>query len=165
LRGQKTLFGSPLDPRAVLNEENRAVLTYFAFETARYLQIGIGRRLDEIEERLEQVGLREIRSEDAKAVREIVSLFSRYKLFRILRSLSRIASEDREFTKNSLIRAARVGQSFRREGLDRLIDILSSSGFLIESGKRGRGTVFRVTAEGRRFLQMYLPKAPSPLIP
>lgn len=165
LRAQKMkLFGSPLDPRAVLTDENKAVLSYFAFETARYIQMGIGRRLEDMEERVNELSSREIRPEEAKAVREIFLLFSRYKLFRILRSLSKLSSENREFTKNSLIRAARVGQSFRREGLDRLIEILSSGGLLVESGRRGRGPVFRVTGEGRRFLQTFLPRSSSSVI-
>jgi len=147
-----------LDPMDALTEENRMVLTFFASEIARFLEAGINRRLEDIEYRIREMPLRNVASEDAKVVREILRLFSRYKLFRILRALAAFASEDREFTKNSLIRVAGVGQGFRRDGLDRLIDVLCSRGLLLEVGKRGRGIVFCATGIGKEFLRLYVPK-------
>ncbi len=160
-RGQKLLLEPPLDPTEFLTEENKAVLSYFASEIARYIEMGMNRRLENVEYRLQELDTRPCSKEEARAVREILGLFSKYKLFRILQALSKHASDDRGFTKNSLIRAAGVGQSFRKEGLDRLIDILSSCGVLMESGKRGRGVVFCVTGMGKRFLQSYVPRFSS----
>ena len=140
-----------------LTEQNRALLAFFASEIARYVEAGVSNRLDSIELKLEQMESR-MAKEDAMAVREIMRLFSRHRLFRVLRALSGFASDERGFTKNSLIRAAGVGQGFRTEGLDRLVDVLCSLGLLVEVGRRGRGTVYAATSSGRRFLQSYLPK-------
>jgi len=164
---QKLVAKRAPDPMEVLTDDNRAVLAFFASEIASYLEVGINRRLEEIEYRLREMDARNVAGEEARAVREILQLFSRYKLFRILRALAGFASEDREFTKNTLIRFAGVGQGFRRDGLDRLIDILCSKGLLLEVGKRGRGIVFSVTSMGKNFMRLYIPRrAPfSPFLP
>lgn len=164
---QKLVGNQAPDPMEALTDENRMVLTFFASEIARYLEVGINRRLEEIEHRMQEMAGRNVAGEEASAAREILQLFSRYKLFRILRTLAEFASEDREFTKNTLIRVAGVGQGFRRDGLDRLIDILCSKGLLLEVGKRGRGIVFSVTSMGKNFMRLYIPRrAPfSPFLP
>ncbi len=150
------------DPMGILTEENRLVLAFFASEIARYLEAGMSRRLDSIESRLREIDAGHETLAESMTIREILRLFSRYRLFRILRALSKCAGEGREFTKNSLIRIAGVGQGFRRDGLDRLIEVLLSQGLLREVGKRGRGTVYIPTGSGKRFLQAYLPSARSP---
>jgi len=161
---QKLVAKRAPDPMEALTDENRMVLTFFASEIARYLEVGINRRFEEIEYRMREMAGRNAAGEEARAAREILQLFSRYKLFRILRTLAQFASEDREFTKNTLIRVAGVGQGFRRDGLDRLIDILCSKGLLLEVGKRGRGIVFQVTGMGRSFMRSYIPRT-APFLP
>jgi hypothetical protein len=161
---QKLVAKRAPDPMEVLTDDNRAVLAFFASEIASYLEVGINRRLEEIEYRLREMDARNVAGEEARAVREILQLFSRYKLFRILRALAGFASEDREFTKNTLIRFAGVGQGFRRDGLDRLIDILCSKGLLLEVGKRGRGILFSVTSTGKSFMLSYIPRS-APFTP
>jgi hypothetical protein len=156
-RKQAVLFDRPLDPMEALTDDNRALLTFFASEVARYLEMGVNTRLEGIEYRLQELDARPGSSDEVGAVKEILRLFSRYKLFRILQALSKLASDDSEFTKNGLIRAAHVGQGFRKEGLDRLVEILCSRGLLTQIGKRGRGAVFVVTGPGKRFLQSYVP--------
>ena len=160
---QKLVAKRAPDPMDALTDENRMVLTFFASEIARYLEVGINRRLEEIEYRMRELSGSSA-GEEAKAARDILQLFSKYKLFRILRTLAQFASEDREFTKNTLIRVAGVGQGFRRDGLDRLIDILCSKGLLLEVGKRGRGMVFCVTGMGKNFIRLYIPRT-APFLP
>jgi predicted transcriptional regulator len=148
-----------MGPTDILTEENRLILAFFASEIARYLETGISRRLENIESRLGEIDAERETIEESKAVREILRLFSRYRLFRILRALSKCAGEGREFTKNSLIRLAGVGQGFRRDGLDRLMEILLSQGLVCEVGRKGRGMVYSTTSLGKRFLQAYVPGA------
>jgi hypothetical protein len=144
------------DPREALTDENRALLTFFAAEVARYLELGLGSRLEQLELEVRDLGSRP-ETDLAPTIREIFALFSKYKLFKILRALSKMATEEKEFTKNTLLRRAGVGQGFRGEGLDRLIDIMCYRGFLMEVGRRGRGTVYRATGSGIRFFQLYMP--------
>jgi hypothetical protein len=146
------------DPLEVLSEQNRALLSYFASEVARYLEAGMETRLEGIEVALDALSTASSR-EEATAVREIIRLFSRHRLFRVLGALSDLAVDDKAFTKNVLIRRARVGQGFRSEGLDRLVDVLCQKGMLLEVGRKGRGSVYCVTGLGKRFFASYLPKS------
>ena len=155
--GQELELPEVPDPREALTDENKALLAFFASEVARYLEISVGSRLDQIELEVSELGARSSEAEVAPAVREILHLFSKYKLFRILQTLSEMAAEDVEFTKNTLIRRARVGQGFRGEGLNRLIEVLCYRGLLMEVGRRGRGIVYRATGSGVRFFQSYMP--------
>jgi len=164
-RAQRLLFEDPADPLQSLSPENRAVLAFFASELAGYLEGGLDVRLSEIEYKLEELRS-SVELDDAKVLRDILALFSKYKMFRVLIALCRFSSSGKGFTKNALIRAAGVGQGFRAEGLDRLIEIFLRSGVLVEVGKRGRGTVYSVTPKGQRFLSVYVQSArPSFLSP
>ena len=65
-----------------------ALLAFFASEVARYLEISMGNRLDQLELEITEMGSRQAEVDAAPAIREILNLFSKYKLFRILRALS-----------------------------------------------------------------------------
>lgn len=151
------VLGSPPDPGEVLSEENRAILSFFSSEVAKYLEVGMGNRLSEVEGRLDDIDSRLESPEERRALKGIIGLFSKYKLFNLIQAVRDHGSRGTEFTKNTLIREAGVGQSFRESGLNRLIDILSLNGLIREVGKRGRGVKYRVTGRGLRFLQKYLP--------
>ncbi len=154
-RSQEVGYEPPFDPRDLLTDENRALLAFFAAEVARFLELGVSRRLDEIELRLQE--LDPITHRDTGTLREILRMFSRYKLFRVLQALSEYALEGNPFTKNSLIRTAGVGQGFRSEGLNRVIEVLSENGLIVEDGTRGRGILYRFTGAGRRFFESHIP--------
>jgi hypothetical protein len=160
-REQELALGNINDPREALTDENKALLAFFASEVARYLEISMGNRLEQLELEITEMGSRQADLDAAPAIREILNLFSKYKLFRILRALSRLATDDVEFTKNTLLRKAGVGQGFRTEGLNRLIEILCSRGLLTEVGRRGRGILYRATGPGARFFQAYVPEKDS----
>jgi hypothetical protein len=154
-RGQELGYEPSFDPRELLTDENRALLAFFAAEVARFLELGLSRRLDEIELRLQE--LDPMTARDGGTLREILRMFCRYKLFRVLHALCDYALDGSAFTKNSLIRAAGVGQGFRSEGLDRLIEVLGENGLIVEDGTRGRGILYRFTGAGRRFFESYVP--------
>ena len=157
-RAQRLLFENPADPIESLTPENRAVLAFFASKLARYLEGGLDVRMAEIEYKLEALKS-SVELGDAKILRDILALFSRYKMFRVLIALCKFSSSGKEFTKNALIRSAGVGQGFRSEGLDRLIQILLRNGMLVEAGKRGRGTIYSVSPKGQRFFSLYVHSA------
>jgi hypothetical protein len=154
-RSQELGYEPAFDPRELLTDENRALLAFFAAEVARFLELGLSRRLDEIELKLQE--LDPVNARDAGTLREILRMFSRYKLSRVLHALCEYAMDGSPFTKNSLIRSAGVGQGFRSEGLDRLIEILAENGLIVEDGTRGRGILYRFTGAGRRFFESYVP--------
>lgn len=156
-RKQEVLLESSSETAGYLSEENRAVLSYFASEVARYIEAGVGPRLKDLEYRVSELDARLESPAKRRAVRGIMDLFSKYKLFRIIDVLRKHAADGAEFTKNSLLREAGVGQSFRGSGLDRLVDILLYNGLIAQSGKRGRGVLYSVTGDGKHFFQSYFP--------